>query len=154
VLRDVVGSLTDWEQIKLLSVQLDHLERWWRDGLICIGDAAHAMSPVAGVGVNYAIQDAVALANAIVPSLRAGSAPAPVLAAVQRRRERPVQRMQRIQRLAHDRISRPLRGTSALPRGARGFLTLTQPMLRRLMARLIGRGFLPEHVGAHVLAEP
>jgi 2-polyprenyl-6-methoxyphenol hydroxylase-like FAD-dependent oxidoreductase len=151
---DRVDELKDWDQIKLLTVAVNRLRRWHQPGLLCIGDAAHAMSPVAGVGVNYAVQDAVALANAIVPSLRAGSAPAPVLAAVQRRRERPVQRMQRIQRLAHDRISRPLRGTSALPRGARGFLTLTQPMLRRLMARLIGRGFLPEHVGAHVLAEP
>ncbi|MGN6502866.1 MAG: FAD-dependent oxidoreductase [Pseudolysinimonas sp.] len=154
VLRDVVASLTDWEQIKLLSVQVDHLPRWWRDGFICIGDAAHAMSPVGGVGVNYTIQDAVALANATVTSLRAGSLPTETLAALQRRRERPVQRMQRIQRFAHERISRPLAGRPAIPRALRALLSLAQPIVRRGAARLIGRCFLPERPDLAVIDRP
>lgn len=152
VLTPVVGTLTDWNQVKLLSVQLSHLPRWWRDGLICIGDAAHAMSPVAGVGINYAIQDAVALVNATVRPLRLGRVPTSVLDAVQRRRERPVERMQRIQRAVHGRLSRPsTTGQPALPRGARTLLTVAQPLLRRVMARVVGRGFLPEHVDLHAL---
>ncbi|HTL42152.1 MAG TPA: FAD-dependent oxidoreductase [Pseudolysinimonas sp.] len=154
VLRDVVASLTTWDQIKLLSVQLDHLPRWWRDGLICIGDAAHAMSPVGGVGVNYAIQDAVALANAAVSPLRHGSVPVETLAALQQRRERPVQRMQRIQRFAHERISRPFAGRPAIPRAAAAMLIVLRPVVRRAAARLIGRGFLPEHANLTVLDRP
>ena len=146
VLAPVVDALQDWDQVKLLSVQLNRLPRWWRDGLICIGDAAHAMSPVMGVGINYAIQDAVALSNATVAPLRSGPVPTDVLAAVQRRRERPVRKMQRIQRLAHGRIARPAQGKPALPLGARALFTLAQPIVRRALARLIGRGFLPEHV--------
>jgi 2-polyprenyl-6-methoxyphenol hydroxylase-like FAD-dependent oxidoreductase len=151
VLAPVVGALRDWDQIKLLSVQLDHLPRWWRDGLICIGDASHAMSPVMGVGINYAIQDAVALANASVPFLRAGAVPTRVLDAVQRRRQRPVAMMQRIQRLAHGRISRPAHGKPALSRAERALLVVAQPVLRRVLARLVGRGFLPEHVNLTVV---
>jgi 2-polyprenyl-6-methoxyphenol hydroxylase-like FAD-dependent oxidoreductase len=150
VLAPVVDALQDWDQVKLLSVQLDRLPRWWRDGLICIGDAAHAMSPVMGVGINYAIQDAVALANATTVPLRSGPVPAQVLAGVQRRRERPVRKMQRIQRLVHDRIARPSRGRPALPRGLRTLLLLLQPIVRRAAARLVGRGFLPEHVAVPV----
>jgi 2-polyprenyl-6-methoxyphenol hydroxylase-like FAD-dependent oxidoreductase len=106
------------------------------------------------VGVNYAIQDAVALANAVVTPLRQGSVPTPALAALQQRRERPVQRMQRIQRFAHERISRPLSGRPAVPRLVRAVLAVTQPVVRRAAARLIGRGFLPEHVDLTVLDRP
>jgi 2-polyprenyl-6-methoxyphenol hydroxylase-like FAD-dependent oxidoreductase len=151
VLTTVVDALQDWDQVKLLSVQLNRLPRWWRDGMICIGDAAHAMSPVMGVGINYAIQDAVALANATARSLRTGRVPTDILAAVQRRRERPVRRMQRIQRLAHARIARPAHGKPAIPRGGLALLRLFQPIVRRAAARLVGRGFLPEHVGPDVL---
>jgi 2-polyprenyl-6-methoxyphenol hydroxylase-like FAD-dependent oxidoreductase len=151
VLTTVVDALQDWDQVKLLSVQLNRLPRWWRDGMICIGDAAHAMSPVMGVGINYAIQDAVALANATARSLRTGRVPTDILAAVQRRRERPVRRMQRIQRLAHARIARPAHGKPAIPRGGLPLLRLFQPIVRRAAARLVGRGFLPEHVGPDVL---
>lgn len=143
VLAPVVESLQDWDQVKLLSVQLDRLPQWWCDGFMCIGDAAHAMSPVGGVGVNYAIQDAVALANALPDGL----VPSSVLAAVQARRERPVIRMQRIQRFAHARLSRPVSGGKrAVPRPVRALLRLTQPLVRRGMARVVGLGFLPEHV--------
>jgi 2-polyprenyl-6-methoxyphenol hydroxylase-like FAD-dependent oxidoreductase len=151
VLSTVVDSLQSWDRVKVLSVQLNHLDRWWRDGFICIGDSAHAMSPVAGVGINYAIQDAVALANASVASLRSGAVPTSVLAAVQGRRERPVERMQRIQKLVHGRISRPARGRPAFPPAARTLITIAQPLLRRVMARLVGRGFLPEHVDLDAL---
>ncbi len=148
VLEPVVGTLTDWDQVKLLSVRLDRLARWYREGLICIGDAAHAMSPVGGVGINYALQDAVALANAVTGPLRAGAVPVAVLDAVQQRRIRPVLRMQRIQRLVHARIGRPEDDPRrrAVPVPARVGLRLLQPVVRRLLARLIGRGFLPEHV--------
>lgn len=148
VLAEVVSSLTDWEQVKLLSVQLNRLPQWFRPGFMCIGDAAHAMSPVGGVGINYAIQDAVALSNAIGASLATGTAPTVLLEAVQRRRSAPVVKMQRIQRLAHSLISRPTGDgrTRAVPRAARALLTLAAPLLRRIMARLVGRGFLPEHV--------
>lgn len=148
VLGSVVGELRDWEQVRLLSVQVDRLPCWYRDGLICIGDAAHAMSPVGGVGVNYAIQDAVALANTVAgPLLRHGSVPLSALDAVQRRRARPVRPMQWIQQRAHARVGhggvpRP----RALSRPARTALALLQPLVRRVTARAVGRGFLPEHV--------
>ncbi len=148
VLGSVVGELRDWEQVRLLSVQVDRLPCWYRDGLICIGDAAHAMSPVGGVGVNYAIQDAGALANTVAgPLLRHGSVPLSALDAVQRRRARPVRPMQWIQQRAHARVGhggvpRP----RALSRPARTALALLQPLVRRVTARAVGRGFLPEHV--------
>lgn len=82
LLAALLPALTSWEQVKLLSVQLNRLPRWYRPGFICIGDAAHAMSPVGGVGINYAIQDAVALANAVVEPLRAGRLSIDVLAVI------------------------------------------------------------------------
>jgi 2-polyprenyl-6-methoxyphenol hydroxylase-like FAD-dependent oxidoreductase len=146
VLTTVVGTLVDWDQIKLLSVQLDRLDRWHRDGFIAIGDAAHARSPVGGVGVNYAIQDAVALANAIAPDLRKGRASPATLQAVQRRRATPVRIMQRIQRAAHRGITRQAKAGRFLPRGTVAFIRFASPVVRRLTARLIGLGIRPEHV--------
>ncbi len=148
VLAPVAGAITDWDQVKLLSVRIDRLTRWHRDGFICIGDAAHAMSPVGGVGVNYAIQDAVALSNAIYEPLSRGAAPAQILESVQERRLPPVLRMQRIQRFAHSRIG-PLtsgRRRRVLPAPALGALQVMQPVVRRVTARVVGLGFLPEHV--------
>lgn len=148
----VVQTLTSWDQVKLLSVQLNRLQRWYRSGFIAIGDAAHAMSPVGGVGVNYAIQDAVALANAITVPLRQGHAPTEVLAAVQERRTPPVLRMQRIQQVAHERISRPSSaGKPAIHAPARMLIRALLPIVKRVTARVIGRGFLPEHVDAALL---
>lgn len=144
VLAPVVATLTDWEQITLLSVRIDRLQRWSRDGFIAIGDAAHAMSPVGGVGVNYAIQDAVALADAIVPALRAGAVAPSTLRAVQRRRTAPTRAMQWIQRIAHRAIGRG-RGR-AVPGWAIGGIRLFSPLLRRAAARLIGVGLRPEHL--------
>jgi 2-polyprenyl-6-methoxyphenol hydroxylase-like FAD-dependent oxidoreductase len=146
VLEPVVGTLRDFGQVKLLSVQLNRLRRWHRDGFIAIGDAAHAMSPVGGVGVNYAIQDAVALSNAIVPELAMGRVSPATLERVQRRRLAPVRRMQFVQRLVHDRIARATVRRRALPRAAHALLHLGSPAIRRVMARVIGLGFRPEHV--------
>lgn len=146
VLSPVVGSLVDWAQIKLLTVELNRLETWHRDGFVAIGDAAHAMSPVGGVGVNYAIQDAVALANAAVAELRTGHVRRATLERFQRRRLEPVRRMQSIQRLIHDRIAGAGPRGHALPRLAHTLLHLFGPLIRRVMARMIGQGFRPEHV--------
>jgi 2-polyprenyl-6-methoxyphenol hydroxylase-like FAD-dependent oxidoreductase len=156
-LAPVVGHLTDWNQVKLLSVQISRLETWHRPGLLFIGDAAHAMSPAFGVGVNYAIQDAVATANALVTTLRAGGGAAVTsaqLAAVQRRRLPPVRAMQALQRGLHAVIAKP----DAAPlladpptRRQAVALDLVVPLLRRIAPRLIGRGFRPESVGEALL---
>ena len=145
-LEPVVDTLADWDQIKLLSVQLNRLPRWYAPGFIAIGDAAHAMSPLFGVGVNYAIQDAVALSNALVADLRNGTAPVAALAAVQDRREEPVKKMQRLQRGGHRAIARLATGSKPVPSALVGILRLLSPILRRVTARFIGVGFLPEHV--------
>jgi 2-polyprenyl-6-methoxyphenol hydroxylase-like FAD-dependent oxidoreductase len=148
VLEPVVGTITDWKQVKLLSVQLNRLRQWHLDGFIAIGDAAHAMSPVMGVGINYAIQDAVALAARIVPELRAGSVRRETLAAVQKRRLPPVKKMQRIQAFIHERIAGPAaQGQAVIPRPVRALLRHAQPIVQRFAARLVGYGFRPEHVG-------
>jgi len=152
-LAPVIGAVDDWAQVKLLSVRIDRLERWHRPGFVCIGDAAHAMSPVGGVGVNYAIQDAVALANAVAAPLAAGTVPEGVLAAVQRRRERPVKRMQRLQRFVHARIAKAATGSGEpVPPLARRLLRALLPILRPRITRLMGIGFLPEHVATPAAA--
>lgn len=146
-LAEVVDSLEDWDQIKLLTVQVDRLEQWWLDGLLCIGDAAHAMSPAFGVGVNYAIQDAVATANLLVDDLRAGAVGPEDLARVQKRRLPPVARMQPIQLRLHDVIAKP-GGGGFLPDPMRwwqrALAAVLLPVLRQISARVVGRGFRPE----------
>jgi len=147
-LADAVAALADWDDVKLLSVQISHLPRWWRDGLLCIGDAAHAMSPVGGVGINLAIQDAVAAANLLVPHLRAGTLRPGHLQAVQRRREWPARVTQRVQVAIQDEILSPvLAGGNAHPALPLPLKLLQRlPRLRRLPARLIGIGVRPERV--------
>ena len=144
VLSDVVGDLTDFDQVKLLSVQIDHLPTWHQPGLLCIGDAAHAMSPAFGVGVNYAVQDAVAAAKILTTGLLERTVSARDLAAVQRRRAGPTRLMQRIQVRLHQRIARP--GTALAPSFVARVLVPLSPILQRLAARLVGLGFRPEHV--------
>ncbi len=136
---DRSAEIASWDQVKPLTVQIDRLRRWWRPGLLCIGDAAHAMSPVGGVGINVAIQDAVAAGNI----LSAGGA----LQEVQRRREWPVRVTQRLQILMQDRVITPLL-SGQKPVRAPLFLRLAGrfPILRRLPGRLIGMGVRPEHV--------
>jgi 2-polyprenyl-6-methoxyphenol hydroxylase-like FAD-dependent oxidoreductase len=146
-LAEVVGSLTDWAQVKLLTVQVNRLGRWWQPGLLCIGDAAHAMSPAFGVGVNYAVQDAVATANLLVDRLRSGTLAAADLNRVQRRRLPPVRRMQPLQLRLHAMIAKPGGGGflgSPMPWWQRVAAGALLPVLRRVTARVVGRGFRPE----------
>ncbi len=146
-LAEVVGSLVAWEQVKLLTVQVDRLRRWWQPGLLCIGDAAHAMSPAFGVGINYALQDAVATANLLVGPLRTGSVDSADLARVQRRRLLPVRLMQPLQLRLHAMIAKPGGGgflADPMPARQKLVAALVLPVLRRLTARIVGRGFRPE----------
>jgi 2-polyprenyl-6-methoxyphenol hydroxylase-like FAD-dependent oxidoreductase len=144
---DRVEELTDWDQVKLLTVAVNRLPTWYRPGFLCIGDAAHAMSPIGGVGVNLAVQDAIATANILVPRMRNEPPRLEDLRALQRRRELPVRLTQRVQVMIQNRIiSRVLAGKQA-PRPALPFRLLTRfPFLRRLPARMIGMGFRPEHI--------
>jgi 2-polyprenyl-6-methoxyphenol hydroxylase-like FAD-dependent oxidoreductase len=144
-MADRAGELAHWDQLSLLTVQIDCLKQWWRPGLLCIGDAAHAMSPVGGVGINIAIQDAVAAGN----FLGGGDFSPANLRRLQRRREWPARATQRLQILAQDRIiSRVLqtRAPLAVPLGFR--LLARYAWLRRLPGRLIGIGLRPEHIAA------
>ncbi len=149
-LAEVTDSLDNWSQVKLLTVQVNRLSQWWQEGLLCLGDAAHAMSPAFGVGVNYAIQDAVAAANILVNDLRRGVAPAASLAKVQKRRFRPVARMQPIQLRLHKVIAKPGGGaflSNPMRWWQRALAAVVLPLLRRITARIVGRGFRPEQIG-------
>jgi 2-polyprenyl-6-methoxyphenol hydroxylase-like FAD-dependent oxidoreductase len=146
-LHDRVHELTDWKDVKLLTVAVDRLRKWSRSGLLCIGDSAHAMSPIGGVGINLAIQDAVAAANLLTAPLRAGRVTPGDLARVQRRREFPTRVTQAIQVTIQNRIlNRVL--TSSKPLSLPWPLRLWRafPILRRIPAQLIGIGVRPEHV--------
>ncbi len=145
-LRDRMAELDDWSKIKLLTVQINRLRRWYREGLLCIGDAAHAMSPTGGVGINLAIQDAVATANLLAEKLRRGPVSLRDLHEVQRRREWPTAVIQQIQAFIHRRVvtGREKGTKSALPVLPRLFLNF--PFLRQFPARLIGLGPRPEHI--------
>ena len=146
-LADRTGEIGDWDAVKLLTVTVDRLERWHRPGLLCIGDAAHAMSPVGGVGINIAIQDAVAAANILAGPLRAGRLTQADLARVQARRLWPVRATQGLQRLVQARvIARALdaHGPFRAPLALR--LLDALPVLQGLPARMIGLGVRPEHV--------
>jgi 2-polyprenyl-6-methoxyphenol hydroxylase-like FAD-dependent oxidoreductase len=144
---DRVDELRTWDDVKLLTVRVDRLDRWYRPGLLCIGDAAHAMSPVGGIGINLAVQDAVATANLLAAPLRAGAVTVDHLRQVQRRRALPTRVTQRLQVLVQDRVISPVLATSGqlgVPFALR--LLNRFPALRRLPARLVGMGIRPEHV--------
>jgi 2-polyprenyl-6-methoxyphenol hydroxylase-like FAD-dependent oxidoreductase len=144
-MADRVAELADWEQVKLLTVQIDCLRQWWRPGLLCIGDAAHAMSPVGGVGINIAIQDAVATGN----FLSGGDFSAANLQRIQRRRRWPARLTQRLQIAAQDRIlAGVLSGRPGLKTPLLFRLLTRFRRLRRLPGRLIGMGVRPEHIAA------
>jgi len=146
-LADRVETIASWDQVKLLTVMVDRLTTWHRPGLVCIGDAAHAMSPIGGVGINLAIQDAVATANILAaPLLQQGPVPDDTLGSVQRRREWPTRATQRLQIFMQDHfINRVLEGGEVgLPLPLR--LLGPFPALRRIPARVVGLGFRPEHI--------
>jgi 2-polyprenyl-6-methoxyphenol hydroxylase-like FAD-dependent oxidoreductase len=146
-LQDRVRELDDWSKIKLLTVQINRLQRWAREGLLCIGDSAHAMSPAGGVGINLALQDAVATANLLAAKLRQGPVTIDDLDKVQERRELPVRLIQRMQVFIHRRVvsAAPTdRDSDSLPFIGRLFRWF--PLLRRLPARFIGIGPRPEHI--------
>jgi 2-polyprenyl-6-methoxyphenol hydroxylase-like FAD-dependent oxidoreductase len=146
-LRDRVSELRDWKDVSLLTVKVDRLQCWSRAGLLCIGDAAHAMSPIGGVGINLAIQDAVAAANILGAKLAADELREQDLQAVQRRREFPTRATQRLQVMLQNSVIRRVLA-SAQPLRVPWPLKLMQrwPLLRRIPARVIGMGFRPEHV--------
>lgn len=144
-LREHVDDLRSWDQTSQLDVRVDRLERWWRTGLLCIGDAAHAMSPIGGVGINLAVADAVAAANILCAPLRDGRLRDADLAKVQRRRELPARVIQAIQVFAQDRVIAPnLNGgdLSPIPIPA----IVGRGPLRSIPPIAFGRGLRPEHV--------
>ena len=143
---DAIGSLDD---LHWLDVRLDRLQRWYIDGLLCIGDAAHAMSPAGGVGINLAIQDAVAAAARLAPALLRGKVTVQDLAAVQRRRQLPTVIIQSVQRLMHRGVFIPLfTGKRSGPPAAVMYLAQHVPVLMGLLPRMIAHGPLPEHAPA------
>ena len=143
-----VGAIKSWDDVKLLTVTVDRLTRWHKAGLLFIGDAAHAMSPIGGVGINLAVQDAVAAANILAAPMAAGEAIDPLLERVQRRRMLPTRLTQRVQELVQDRVIAPLLEEDAKLDHPPALLALLArvPLLRRLPARVVGLGFRPEHV--------
>ncbi|MGN6527703.1 MAG: FAD-dependent oxidoreductase [Burkholderiaceae bacterium] len=148
-LRAALAEVRSWDDVKLLTVTVDRLDRWHLPGLLFIGDAAHAMSPIGGVGINLAVQDAVAAHNLLAPALRRGDVAEDVLAAVQRRRRLPTVLTQRVQMLAQDALIRPaLQGRSVTHAPLALRIVSRSRQLQGLMARLIGTGIRPEHVAA------
>jgi 2-polyprenyl-6-methoxyphenol hydroxylase-like FAD-dependent oxidoreductase len=144
---DRVDEIGSWDDVKLLTVTVDRLKRWYRPGLLCIGDAAHAMSPIGGVGINLAIQDAAAAANILWEPLRCGSAPVDLLAKVQARREWPTKMMQAVQLFVQKSIISNVLTMTERPRPPFVVTLFSRfPLLRRIPARLVGMGFRPEHV--------
>ena len=147
-LAAVVETLEDWDQVKLLSVSLDRLTCWWRPGLLAIGDAAHAMSPVGGVGINLAVQDAVAAANILAAPLAQGRDIDPLLRKVQKRRLFPTRIIQAVQKAIHERVLTPLVVRKIVldkvPLPLRIFQRF--PFLSRIPARLVGLGVRREHI--------
>jgi 2-polyprenyl-6-methoxyphenol hydroxylase-like FAD-dependent oxidoreductase len=146
-LRDRVAELRTWDDVKLLTVQVNRLRQWHKPGFLCIGDAAHAMSPIGGVGINLAIQDAVAAANLLAAPLRRGVPTGDELASVQKRRDFPTRMTQRMQLFLQRAVIGRVLASGATP-GIALPVRLLQlfPVLRRIPARLIGMGFRPEHV--------
>jgi 2-polyprenyl-6-methoxyphenol hydroxylase-like FAD-dependent oxidoreductase len=144
---DRVAELRGWDDVKLLTVTVDRLREWCRPGLLCIGDAAHAMSPIGGVGINLAIQDAVAAANILAAPLAHGPATLDDLRAVQARRSFPTKATQWLQVTIQNRIIRRVLAATAKPTVPWAIRLLGKcPFLQRIPARLVGVGFRPEHV--------
>ncbi|CAM4062816.1 FAD-dependent oxidoreductase [Nocardia ninae] len=158
-LKDRVDALTSWDEVKLLDVQLDRLTTWYSGGLLFIGDAAHAMSPVGGVGINLAVQDAVAAARILAAPLLSKSVSTRDLAKVQRRRTLPTVVTQGMQRILHARVLRPaLQGGINIANAPQAPLPVRVlrriPVVRSIPPFLIARGVLPEHAPAFARRAP
>jgi 2-polyprenyl-6-methoxyphenol hydroxylase-like FAD-dependent oxidoreductase len=146
-LRDRLVEIKQWEDVKFLNVKVDRLRNWYREGLLCIGDSAHAMSPVGGVGVNLAIQDAVAAANLLSAGLRSGAITPDDLKAVQRRRERAARLTQHVQVFLHKHLLKAIFDSNEMISPPFLMQLLEKyPRLRRIPARMVGIGFRPEHI--------
>jgi 2-polyprenyl-6-methoxyphenol hydroxylase-like FAD-dependent oxidoreductase len=147
-LADRTSDISEWSDVKLLTVAVDHLRQWSRPGLLCIGDSAHAMSPIGGVGINLAIQDAVAAANILATPLLRGPVEKELLREVERRRRFPTRMTQRIQVFMHLHFLGPVLDDHVQIRRLPLLLRLLQrfPWLRRFPARVVGLGFRPEHI--------
>jgi 2-polyprenyl-6-methoxyphenol hydroxylase-like FAD-dependent oxidoreductase len=144
---DRIGEIKNWDDVKLLTVSVNRLREWHRPGLLCIGDAAHAMSPIGGVGINLAVQDAVGAANILASSLKEERVTRAMLAAVQRRRELPMRIIQRIQIVVQNMLLAPALASTDRPKPPFLMKLMTWfPVLRRIPARVIGMGFRQEHV--------
>ena len=146
-LADRIGEIESWDEVKLLTVTIDRLTRWHRPGFLAIGDAAHAMSPIGGVGINLAIQDAVAAANALSGPLQGGQVDESILAAIERRRTFPTKITQGIQIAIQKRLIDPVLNSTKPLRAPRLLRVLaTIPALRFIPAYIVGIGVRPEHV--------
>jgi 2-polyprenyl-6-methoxyphenol hydroxylase-like FAD-dependent oxidoreductase len=145
-LGDRVRELKDWDQVKLLTVRINRLKRWHLPGLLCIGDAAHAMSPAGGVGINLAIQDAVATANLLAGPLRNGPVSEALLARVQQRREFPTRVTQFMQVNAHKAFAKIFQNPGPITTPWQLKAAVRIPGLQRLVARGVGLGVRPEHI--------
>jgi 2-polyprenyl-6-methoxyphenol hydroxylase-like FAD-dependent oxidoreductase len=153
-LGERVEELKSWDDVKLLTVAVNRVERWYRPGLLLIGDAAHAMSPIGGVGINLAVQDAVAAANLLHEPLRGGAPTLEQLAAVQRRREFPMRVIQGIQVLVQNRVITPVLASSRRPEPPFVIKLFNWiPPLRRLPARIVGLGVRREHIRSPEIAK-
>lgn len=144
--RNRVNELREWNDVKLLTVLVDRLKDWYRPGVLCIGDAAHAMSPIGGIGINLAIQDAVAAANILAAPLSRGSVSTEDLRKVQNRRSLPTRLTQRLQVFIQDRVIRRVLGSRQLSLPWPVKLLQRFPFLRRIPARIVGIGFRAEHM--------
>jgi 2-polyprenyl-6-methoxyphenol hydroxylase-like FAD-dependent oxidoreductase len=153
-LGDRVNEVHDWEQVKILTVQINRLRRWYRAGLLCIGDAAHAMSPVGGVGINLAIQDAIATSNLLTESLRERRVPEAALAAVQKRRELPTRVTQAIQIFAHRGLARLFENPGPIQAPWQVKSASRIPGIHRAIGYGVGIGVRPEHVREKAWTRP
>jgi 2-polyprenyl-6-methoxyphenol hydroxylase-like FAD-dependent oxidoreductase len=146
IVAEGIAAIASWDDVKLLSVSLDRLTRWHRPGLLAIGDAAHAMSPVGGVGINLAIQDAVAAANILAGPMAAGADPDPLLQRVQDRRMFPVKVIQGMQRMVHKNVLGAALGNQRITPPWPLRLLSAVPLLQRIPARILGLGIRREHI--------